>query len=225
MLGWIICAEGAKGRLQVQSVCGIPFLTMDAPLQRRWRDRRRLAAALRTMAKAGVRSAVVQGGAVPEAEAFGILPIDPSALRMALLPQLLRWTDRAWQLQLRRAAAVLTADASDRTACRAAEILGAQVRYLQLNTGPGQEALEGYLRRRWGVGVGGGEAALEVCLGKRSATGLPKLWLGRNCAEQQRLDVRWPGGSELEEGMLCALFHAEKIPIEEIQVRFVEFRA
>lgn len=225
MLGWIICAEGAKGKLQVRTVCGAAFLTMEAPLQRRWRDRRRLAASLRKMVKAGVRSAVVQGGAVPELEAFGILPVDTSALRTAMVPQLLTWVDRAWQLQLRCAAVVLTADTSDRVVWQTAETLGSRVRYLQLNTGAGQERLEAYLRRRWGIGAGGGEAALEVCLGKDACTALPKLWLGRKCAERQRMDIRWPGGPELEEGMLCALFHAEKIPIEEIQVRFVEFRA
>lgn len=225
MLGWIICAESAKCGLQMRTVCGVPFLTLEAPLQRRWRDRRRLAAALRTMVRAGVRRVVVQGGTVPELEAFGILTVDPTALRMALLPQLLNWVDRTWQLQLKRRTVVLTGDVSDRAAWYAAEILSNRARYLRLETGAGQAALESQLRRRWGIGAGGGEAVLEICLSKESCTALPKLWLGRGCSHRQRIDVRWAGGPEMEEGMLCALFHAEKIPIEEIQVRFVEFRA
>jgi hypothetical protein len=225
MLGWIICAEGAKGDLQMRTICGVPFLTLEAPLQRRRRDRRRISFALRAMAKAGIRTAVVQGGVLPELEAFGIRQMDSSVLRMALLPQMLTWADRAWQLQLSRAAVVLTADVSDRTVWQAAELLGSRARYLQLDTGPGQAVMEDSLRRRWGIGIGGGRAVLEVCLGNHAATGLPKLWVGRNCACRQRLDIRWSGGSDMEEGMLCALFHAEKIPIEAIQLLFVEFRA
>ena len=87
------------------------------------------------------------------------------------------------------------------------------------------ELLEDALRRRLGISAGGGEAVLEVCMGSCPRSRLPQLHLGVGCAQRQRADLWWPKLPEAEESMLCALFLAEKIPIKEICVRFVEFRA
>ena len=85
--------------------------------------------------------------------------------------------------------------------------------------------MEDALRRELGLSAKGGRPMLEVCMGSRGRSGLPQLHLGRNCAQRQRLDLWYPKLPEMEESMLCALFLVEKIQIEEICVRFVEFRA
>ncbi len=225
MLGWIICREGRCGRLQRRLVCGVPFLALEVPRVCRGKDRRRLAAALREMARCGVRRAVVQGGVLPELAAFGMLPVDPFALRTALLPQLLAWIERAQGWDLKKETVLLSADSSGDTVWRAAVELSRRARYVLVDTGPGQTVLEEALRQRLGISAGGGEALLEVCMGSCPRSRLPQLHLGVGCAQRQRLDLWWPKLPEAEESMLCALFLAEKIPIKEIYVRFVEFRA
>lgn len=225
MLGWIICREGKCEKLQVRIVCGVPFLVLETPIPRRRRERRALRAALRKMAQVGVRRAVVQGGALPELAAFGILPLDPFPLRLALLPQLLTWVDREWRLGLSRAAVLLSADSSGSETLRAAVELTRRARYVLLDTGSGQDALEEELRQRFGLGMGGGPAVLEIGLGRRVRGGIPTLYLGRGCESKQRLTVWSSQLPEAEESMLCALFLAEKLSIRDIQVRFVEFRA
>lgn len=225
MLGWIICREGTCEKLKTRTVCGVPFLVLETPAPRRWRERRVLTAALRKMAQWGVRRAVVQGGELPELAAFGILPLDPFPLRLALLPKLLTWVDREWSLGLKSAAVLLSADSSGGETLRAARELARRARYVLLDTGPGQAALEAELHQRLGLGSGGGPAVLEVGLGQRVRGGIPSLYLGRGCGAQQRLTVWSARLPEAEESMLCALFLAEKLSIGDIQVRFVEFRA
>lgn len=225
MLGWIICRERNGAELEARMVWGVPFLVLETPAPRRRRDRRVLAAALREMARRGVRRTVVQGLEIPGLDAFGMTPVDPSALRAALLPQLLGWVDREWGLRLGSASVLLSADSSGADTWRAAVELSRRVRYVWLDTGPGQGALEEALRGRLGLGTGGGKAVLEVCLAERARTSLPQLHLGRGCGARQRLDVWAPQLPGAEESMLCAIFQAEKLPIQDIQVRFVEFRA
>ena len=168
---------------------------------------------------------MVQGGELPELAAFGILPLDPFPLRLALLPKLLTWVDREWSLGLKSASVLLSADSSGGETLRAALELTRRARYVLLDTGPGQAALEAELHQRLGLGSGGGPAVLEVGLGQRVRGGIPSLYLGRGCGAQQRLTVWSARLPEAEESMLCALFLAEKLSIGDIQVRFVEFRA
>ena len=54
---------------------------------------------------------------------------------------------------------------------------------------------------------------------------LYRLYLGCGCAARQRLALWTPQLPEEEEGLLCALFQAEKLQKEDIQIQFVEFRA
>ncbi len=225
MLGWIICREGRCGTVQQRVVCGVPFLALEAPVSRRRADRRRLTAALKELARCGVRRIVVQGGSVPELAGFGMLPLDPSPLRVALLPQLLAWIARERGWNLKKETVLLSADTSCGVVWRTAVELSRQVRYIVSDTGTGQSELEDALRCQLGLTAGGGEAVMEVCLGGRSHSHLPQLHLGWGCAQRQRIDLWWPKLPEAEENMLCALFLAERIPIEEIRVRFVEFRA
>ena len=142
-----------------------------------------------------------------------------------MLPQLLTWVDREWRLGLKSGAVLLTADSSGRETLRAAVELTRRARYVLLDTGPGQAALEEELRQGLGLGMGGGPAVLEVGLGRRVRGGIPALYLGRGCGARQRLAVWSSQLPEAEESMLCALFLAEKLAIGDIQVRFVEFRA
>ena len=130
MLGWIICREGTCEKLKTRTVCGVPFLVLETPAPRRWRERRVLTAALRKMAQWGVRRAVVQGGELPELAAFGILPLDPFPLRLALLPKLLTWVDREWSLGLKSASVLLSADSSGGETLRAALELTRRARYV-----------------------------------------------------------------------------------------------
>lgn len=224
MLGWIICREGHRPALEERRVGGVDFLVLQTPRPDSRRQRHRLHRLLREMARRGVRRAVVQGGDVPELAQWGILPVDSVPLRRALLPQLLQWADGAWQLGLPQGAVVLRADASDAAAWQAALTLSRMARYIHLDTGPGQDALAARLRRTVGLGSGGGEPVLEVCLGQKSGGVRPALHLGRQSAARQRLEL-WTPQLQGEESLLCALFQAEKLQIEDIQIRFVEFRA
>ncbi|MBE6919707.1 MAG: hypothetical protein E7469_08500 [Ruminococcaceae bacterium] len=225
MLGWIICGEERRITLERQVVGGLPFWVLRVPHRRRWLAARGFTAALREMARRGVRRVVVQGGEVPELALFGMTAVEPWPLRRALLPQLLDWAEREWQLPLRTSAVLLSADSSGADTCRAARLLCQRARYVLLDTGVGQAELEARLRSTEGLGVGGGKPVLEVCLRAESRSGVPVLYLGRGCAAQQRLELTASGLENGEESLLCALFQAEKLPIEEIHIRFVEFRA
>lgn len=225
MLGWIICGEERRVTLERQTVCGVSFWLLRAPHRRRWLAARAFTAALREMARQDVHRVVVQGGEVPELALFGMTAVEPWPLRRALLPQLLDWAEREWQLPLRTSAVLLSADSSGADTCRAAKLLCRRARYVLLDTGVGQAELEAQLRSTEGLGVGGGKPVLEVCLRAEPCGGVPTLLLGRGCAARQRLELTAPGPENREESLLCALFQAEKLPIGEIHIRFVEFRA
>ena len=225
MLGWIVFCQGRCGKIQCRTVCDVPFLALEVPATRRRADRRRLAAALGEMARQGVRRVVVQGGTLPELGEFGMLAVDASALRVALLPKLLSWVAQAQGWELKAATVLLSADSACDAVWRAARELSRCVRYVLPETGAGQSVLEDALRRELGLSAVGGRPVLEVCMGSRGHSPLPQLHLGRGCAQRQRIDLWCPKLPETDESMLCALFLAEKIQIEEICVRFVEFRA
>ena len=225
MLGWIICRDSGAVMLEEREVGGVGVLLLQIPRQTGWWQRRRLRKMLGELARRGVRRAVVQGGEVPELAEFGILPVDSFPLRRALLPKLLRWVDREWRLDLAGAAVMLRSDVSDAAAWQAALAISRQARYVHLDTGPGQARLEERLRRTVGLGRGGAEPVLEICLGRQSGGGRPALHLGCGCGARQRLTLWTPQLPEGEESLLCALFQAEKLQIEDIQIRFVEFRA
>ena len=225
MLGWIICRDSGAVTLEEREVGGVGVLLLQIPRQTGWRQRRRLRKMLGELARRGVRRVVVQGGEVPELAEFGILPVDSFPLRRALLPKLLRWVDREWQLDLAGAAVMLRSDVSDAAAWQAALAISRQARYVHLDTGPGQARLEERLRRTVGLGRGGAEPVLEICLGRQSGGGRPALHLGCGCGARQGLTLWTPQLPEGEESLLCALFQAEKLQIEDIQIRFVEFRA
>ena len=226
MLGWIICREG-KGRPTLERRCvgGVWFWVLEGPPAVGWRQRRLWNAALREMARRGVHRAVLQGVDAAIPAACGIIAVDSVGLRRSLLPQLLSWVDREWGLQLGSAAVLLSADSSGTDTWHAAVELSRRARYVTLDTGPGQAILEEELRSTLGLGTGGGRQVLEVCLAAEARGGLPTLYLGHGCGGQQHLTLAAPGLEGVEESMLCALFQAEKLPIQDIQVRFVEFRA
>lgn len=224
MLGWIICGEGEAVPPEYCTVRGVPFLRLWAPPPHRRRERRFLAASLKEMYRRGVRRAVVEGAVWEEVVQAGILPVDVSVLRRALLPQLLAWADREWELDLGRSTVQITARRAEERVYRAALDAGRAGRYVHLAVGAGQEELETLLCRRMGLS-GGGRPVLEVCLDGESCAGVPWLDIGRGCGERQAVTLAAAGMKEAPESLLCALYEAEKLPIAEIQVRFVEFRA
>ena len=224
MLGWIICREGECVPPERCVLGGVLFLRLCAPPPRRRRERRALSAALREMYRCGVRRAVVEGEIGAEVLGAGILPLDVSALRQALVPQLLLWADREWGLELKCSTVQITAPKASRQVYDAAAAAGRLARYVRLAVDSGQEEVELLLYRQLGLS-GGGVPVLEVCLDAGPCAGVPWLDIGRGCGGRQRAELTAAGWEGAAESLLCALYEAEKLPIEEFRVRFVEFRA
>lgn len=224
MLGWIICREGRAAGPERCTVEGVTVFRLCTPPPRRRRERRFLAAALQDMYRCGVRRAVVEGGMEAEVLRAGILPIDGSPLREALLPQLMDWVDREWQLSLRSGTVQITAGRAEERVYRAAAAAARAARYVRLAVAAGQEELETLLSRRMGL-AGGGRPVLEICLDGEPCAGVPWLDIGRGCAERQSVQLAAGGRTDMPESLLCVLHREERLPIEAIQVRFVEFRA
>ena len=84
--------------------------------------------------------------------------------------------------------------------------------------------MEALLRHRLWLGQGRADrAALEICLGEVRRGGAPALYLGRDCARQQRLQTL-VNGEEWPETVPAALFQAGKVEKGAICLKSVEFR-
>lgn len=228
MLGWIIEGKenARRARLTRRIIAGTALWVLELP-QRPVPGKRQLARWLRAMVRRGVVR-VALGTEVP-AELmvrFGLQPVEVFPLRRALLPRLLDRVERQWNLELRGGAVMLRSEETDSAVWQAAQTLVHRSRYLVLRTGAGQEQLADALRCRYGMGQGWtGRAALQVCMGEETESGIPALHLGRRCRQQQKLVLCAPTVPEAEESLICALFQAEKLQIEDIEIQFVEFRA
>ncbi len=187
--------------------------------------RHRLRRQMEEMYCAGVRK-VVRRGAVPSGllQEFGMTGVDVAPLRQALLPQMLDWAQTAWQIPLKSGCVRLYAEETDRRVWRAADVIAHRVRYMELDTGRGADALEAELRRRYGLGSGG-RAMLEVCLARRARGGCPVLLAGTGCGGMQTMQWQVPGMEEEPEELLAALFQSEKLEKEIVQLKSVQFRA
>ena len=226
MLGWIVMEEDGPRRpqLEQQRICGADFAVLRAAPPRGWWQKRRLGRALETMAAAGVRCTAVQGAAEEWLRRYGLHRAQEFPLRRALLPQLLDRAEADWGLDLRNGTVLLSASTADREARELLLQLGRRVRYVAVSAGPGQGTLEELLLRRLGLGQGRPDrAALEICLDGVRQGRSPALYLGQDCARQQRLcaAVR---GEEWPETVLAALFQAGKVEKGAICLKSVEFR-
>lgn len=226
MLGWICWQEGAKTYAELCRVSGATFYRLTAAPPRFFRQRRKLLQHIRAMRQRGIRRVVVQGAGDDELLwQQGLAAVDTAPLRLALLSQLLEYTETVWQLSLSTAAVRLRSKTADRTVYQAAQILAQRTRYLELSMETGRAELEDRLRRCYGLGVGGGEAVLEVCIGVEESGALPALHLGRECAARQSLRLFCETLPWADEQMLAALFQAERLNIDDIAIKSVGFRA
>ncbi len=226
MLGWVIWHPQGKSRIERCTVCGVPFYRLETPPPRLFWQRKRLRRRIGEMRKRGVRQVVVHGtGPDHLLWSCGVTAIDPAPLRMMLLPQLLDYAQEEWKLPLRTAAVCLRAGGADETVCQAAQVLARRVRYLKLALETEQTELETMLRRRYGLGMGGGQAVLEVCVSLEGSGTLPTLYLGKDCAVRQEVWLFYPEADWADEQMLAAFFQAGKLKTDEIQVKSVGFRA
>lgn len=226
MLGWICWQEGAKTYAELCRVSGVTFYRLTAAPPRFFRQRRKLLQHIRAMRQRGIRRVVVQGAGDDELlRQQGLAAVDIAPLRLALLPKLLEYTETVRQLSLSAAAVRLRSNTADRTVYQAAQILAQRTRYLELSMETGRAELEDRLRRCYGLGVGGGEAVLEVCIGVEESGALPALHLGRECAARQSLRLFCETLPWADEQMLAALFQAERLNIDDIAIKSVGFRA
>ena len=226
VLGWIVMEEDGPRRpqLQQQQICGTDFAVLRAAPPRGWWQKRRLGRALEAMVAAGVRCTAVQGAAEEWLRRYGMQRAREAPLRRALLPQLLDRVEADWGLDLRNGTVLLSAPAADRETGEILLQLGRRVRYVAVAAGTGQGELEALLLHRLGLGQGRPDrAALEICLGEVRRGGAPALYLGQDCARQQRLQTI-VNGEEWPETVPAALFQAGKVEKGAICLKSVEFR-
>lgn len=226
MLGWIIWKERGKARREICSVRGVPFYRLETPPPRSFWQRRRFFRQAEEMHRHGVYQVVVQGeGDGALLWQAGLTEVEVAPLRLALLPQLLDYVQRERHIPLCTAAVCLRGKSADADTFRAAQILAHRVRYLHLALETGQAELEEALRRRYGLGVGGGQVAVEVCAGVEDSGTLPALHLGRGCAARQKILLHCADPEGVDEQLLAALFQAGKLEAGQFAVKSVGFRA
>ena len=230
MLGWIQWNPRGLPRIRhrIELLHGMPLCRVEiggrlSPLLRFLLRREE-----KLLRQAGVREGV-WGEELPEALQMHLSPIEVTPLRRAMLPALLEQALRQKRMTGQTASVRLTAEGTSLPVYWAAQLLARRVRYLHLDTGDGQAALEDWLLHRYGLACGGASPALEVTLRR---TGDPSaLLLGENCREQAveyilppALEGLIPAGSE-GEGLLAALYRQERLRPGELSVERIHFRA
>ena len=150
-------------------------------------------------------------------------------MRRAVLPALLEQAFRQKRLSDKNASVRLTADGTSLPVYWAAQLLVQRVRYLHLDTGYGQGALEQWLLQRYGLACGGAEPELEVTLRRGGAPSA--LLLGENCMRQEidyilppALRGEIPSGGEGER-LLAALYRQDRLHLTELAVARIHFDA
>lgn len=219
MLACVLVREDVPPRLRTLSVGGGSLWLLEGDLyggllsglrRRRW---------LRRLAQLGVEQAALPPGR--EADFAPLRPLSPASLRLALLEPLLDCLPAASGDTV-----LLCAPVTTPTVCRTAERLLRRFRHVRLQTGPGEGDLARQLLRQWGLGIGGGPAAVAVSFaGPCSAA--PTLFLGPDCAARQRVRYEWlsaPPVAELppEEPLLAALYQLDAGVSATVVVKSVE---
>lgn len=230
MLAWINWEPGGLPRVRrrVELLNGMPLCRVAiggriTPLLRLFLRRER-----RILREAGVRQGVWADG-LPELLQLELTAVDVTPLRRAILPALLEQAFRQKRMTERTASVRLTAEGTSLPVYWAAQLLARRVRYLRLDTGCGQKALEDWLLSRYGLACGGAEPELEVTL--RREGDASALLLGENCLRQRvdyilppHLEGTIPGGGEGER-LLAALYRQERLRPGELAVRRIHFSA
>lgn len=182
----------------------------------------------RVLHQAGVREGTWPED-LPSWAKMGLHPVDIMPLRRALLPALLDQAFRQKRLSPRSASVRLTAEGTSLPVYWAAQLLAERVRYLHLQVGCGQQALEDWLLQRYGLACGGADAALEVTF--RADAPESALLLGESCPGQgveyilpPALQDAMPGGVEGER-LLAALYRQGRLRAGDLSVRRIYFGA
>ena len=228
MLGWLCWSEGRE-RAGRAEIAGLPVLRV--PVRRRegtpeWLLRRRVRAAGRTLARAGVRRVILPeefpyGGLLA---GEGVFPVETLPLWRALAAEL------AWRALRERGAggegAAVCADALTGEVRRTVEALLRRCRTVSLDVPDPEGAYARVLRRRLGAALRTGDAGAEVRLlfvrrrperagdiplypgaeGPKAALRLPEAW-----------EARMPKGAQ-REGVIAALLAAGRLQREEIAI-------
>ena len=108
----------------------------------------------RQLYRRGVRRCIMEETWWAEAAEFGLLPVETTALRLAVLPRFLTG--------LSGKTAALYADHVNQNVVRTAYLLARQARYVTVDVPRGGEELRRELRRRYGLSGAGGSAAETV---------------------------------------------------------------
>ncbi len=230
MLGWISWKPGGLPRIRnrVELLHGMPVCRVEIsgkamPLLRPFLRREE-----RVLRQAGVREGAWADD-LPERLRLGLVPVETAPLRRAMLPALLEQAFRQKCLSGAGASVRLTAEGTSLPVYWAAQLLVQRVRYLHLDTGYGQGALEEWLLQRYGLACGGAEPELEVSLRRDGAPSA--LLLGENCMRQEidyimppALRGEIPGGGEGER-LLAALYRQERLRPAELGVARIHFDA
>lgn len=228
MLGWL-CWSGGRERAGRAEMAGLPVLRV--PVRRKegtpeWLLRRRVRAAGRTLARAGVRRVILPedfpyGGLLA---GEGVFPVETLPLWRALAAEL------AWRALQRRGvpagSVAVRADALTGEVRRTVETLLRRCRTVSLDAPDPEGAYARVLRRRLGAALRTGDAGAEVRLlfvrrgperagdiplypgaeGPKAALRLPEAW-----------EARMPEGAQ-REGVIAALLAAGRLRREEIAI-------
>ena len=228
MLGWL-CWSERRERAGRAEIAGLPVLRV--PVRRRegtpeWLLRRRVRAAGRTLARAGVRRVIVPEE-FPYGELLageGVFPVETVPRGRALAAEL------AWRELQRRGvpagSVAVRADALTGEVRRTVEALLRRCRTVSLDAPDPEGAYARVLRRRLGAALRTGDAGAEVRLlfvrrgperagdiplypgaeGPKAALRLPEAW-----------EARMPAGAQ-REGVIAALLAAGRLRREEIAI-------
>ena len=181
MLGWIDWKPQGLPliRKRVELLCGMPLCRVEIsgkamPLLRPFLRREE-----RILRQAGVREGAWRDN-LPECLHLGLVPVETAPLRRAVLPALLEQAFRQKRLSDKNGSVRLTADGTSLPVYWAAQLLVQRVRYLHLDTGYGQGALEQWLLQRYGLACGG------------MGTHRPCCWEKTACARRSTTYCRLP---------------------------------
>ena len=211
MLGWIRFEHRRRLRLEREDLLGLPVWALRLPEQA-WGLERRLAKGARRLVSQGVTRVLVPPGFAwwNILEKCGLRPVDPGALRTALVPL---WTGHVLAqmgIPPEQATVALTGPRETQAMVRAARALCPLVRSLVICV-PGEGELAHQLRREFGIPV----------LPPRSAR--PHVAISFDPEAQlpgtafTLADAPLPDGCE-PMPLLCALWECGKLPLGRIAV-------
>lgn len=228
MLGWLCWSEGRE-RAGRAELAGLPVLRVPVRRKNRtpeWLVRRRVRAAGRALARAGVRRAILPEefpyGALLAGE--GVFPVETLPLWRALAAEL------AWRELQRRGvpagSVTVCADAITGEVRRTVETLLRRCRTVSLDAPDPEGAYARVLRRRLGAALRTGDAGAEVRLlfvrrGPERAGDIPLYPGAEGPKAALRLPEKWearlPEGTQREQ-IAAALLAAGRLRREEIAI-------